>query len=292
MSKCTVKSRYSAAIVKITSFVPVFHLFTVCGAVTLVTPNTATAVTVGEQVLFRINHQAGSQYDVTFCSTTPRTTIATWAINNSIEAKTMHSLYEDRLHWNVSGSVVLCHAQINDSGIYEIEISYYSTDLKSSDKERFELRVFEPVSQPALKIRYDCPTPNITLSCSVSKGTNVTFHWRIESSGAIVGAYNRTDLVIDLGNEQVQHVYRCIAENPVSNATSDPVMPEPCNGNNGASIWIILLSLIPGSLFVWYSIISKKSGGATQEHNEQSITFPDGFIDPTYTTLLYQRETV
>ncbi|XP_067898123.1 uncharacterized protein [Heterodontus francisci] len=124
------KDQHSLNIINTRIILLVFHLFTVCGAVTLVTPNTATEVTVGEQVLFCVNQQ-------------------------------------------------------------------------------------EPVSQPALKIVGDCLTPNIILSCSVSKGTNVTFHWRKESSGAIDGAYNRTDLVIDRGNEQEQHVYRCIAENPI-----------------------------------------------------------------------------
>ncbi|XP_067898122.1 hepatic and glial cell adhesion molecule-like isoform X1 [Heterodontus francisci] len=207
------KDQHSLNIINTRIILLVFHLFTVCGAVTLVTPNTATEVTVGEQVLFCVNQQG--QYDVTFCSTPPPAIIAVWAINNSMGPKTIHPLYEGRLQWNMSGSVVLYNAQINDSGIYEIEISYYSTELKSSDTERFELRVFEPVSQPALKIVGDCLTPNIILSCSVSKGTNVTFHWRKESSGAIDGAYNRTDLVIDRGNEQEQHVYRCIAENPI-----------------------------------------------------------------------------
>ncbi|XP_067851591.1 carcinoembryonic antigen-related cell adhesion molecule 21-like [Heptranchias perlo] len=156
----------------------------------------------------------------------------------------------------------------------------------------FELCVFEPVSQPAVKIIGNCSTPNITLSCSASNGTNVTFHWRKQSLfGAIGDTYKGTELVIDDVNGKEQHEYRCIAENPVSNSTSDPVKPKLCNGNKGL-LWIILLSLIPVSLFVWYSIISKETGRATQEHNEQTIAFTSKFIEPTYTTLLKPRRTV
>uniref|UniRef100_UPI00398E99C5 signaling lymphocytic activation molecule-like n=1 Tax=Pristiophorus japonicus TaxID=55135 RepID=UPI00398E99C5 len=145
----------------------------------------------------------------------------------------------------------------------------------------------EQVSQPAVRIIGDCPTPNVTLSCSVCKGTNVTFHWRKQSlTGAIDGTYNGTELMIDRGNEEEQHVYRCIAENLVSNATSDPVQPKLCNGNKDNLFWMMLLSLIPVSLFVWYSIIYTKAGRTTQEYNEQAIAFTNGFIEPTYTTRL------
>ncbi|XP_072329310.1 hepatic and glial cell adhesion molecule-like [Scyliorhinus torazame] len=167
----------------------------------------------------------------------------------------------------MDGSVVLRNIQINDSGIYEIEINYYGQELKNSDKVGFELLVFEPVSQPDVKIFGDCTTPNITLSCSVSNGTNVTFHWRKESlSRTTDDAFNGTQLVINHGNEEEQHVYWCIAENPVSDAKSDPVRLELCNGNNGRAI---------------------------QEHSEQPIALPNGFIEPTYTTtLLIPRGTV
>ncbi|XP_038671336.1 uncharacterized protein LOC119975618, partial [Scyliorhinus canicula] len=274
---------------------PTFHLFTVCGAVTLASPNTITEVTVGEQVLFHVNIQGEASYDVTFRSKAPNAILAAWMINNNVSSVNMHSLYEGRLQWNMNGSVVLLNIQINDSGPYEIEIHYYSQELKNSDIEGFELLVFEPVSQPDVKIFGDCTTPNITLSCLVSNGTSVTFHWRKESlSGTTDGTFNGTQLAINHGNEEEQHVYWCIAENPVSNAKSNPVRLELCNGNNGGLYWTILLSLlIPVSLCVCYAIISIKAGRAIQEHSEQPITLPNGFIEPTYTTtLLIPRGTV
>ncbi|XP_078420630.1 cell adhesion molecule CEACAM21-like isoform X2 [Cetorhinus maximus] len=269
-----------------------FHLFTVCGAVTLATPNTTTQVTVGEQVLFLVNIQGGDSYDVRFHSKTPPTIIAVWTINNTVHPKSTHPLYEGRVQWNESGSVVLYNVQVNDSRKYKLEINHQSTELKNDDEESFELLVFEPVSQPAVKIIDDCTTPNITLSCSIFKGTNVTFQWRKESlSGAIDGAFNGTQLVIDRDNEEEQHVYRCIAENPVSNAKSDPVRPKPCHGNNYVLFWIILLGLIPVLVWVCRSIISTKAGRATQEHSEQPDAWSNGLIEPTYTTLLNPRRT-
>ncbi|XP_041034325.1 hepatocyte cell adhesion molecule-like [Carcharodon carcharias] len=292
MAKCSVRSRHSTAMVKITSFVSAFHLFTVCGAVTLATPKT-TQVTVGEQVLFHVNIQGGDSYDVTFHSKNPNTLIAVWTINNTVNLKSAHLLYVGRVQWNESGSVVLYNVQVKDSRKYKIEINYQSTGLKNNDEASFELRVFEPVSQLAVKIIDDCTTPNIILNCSTSKGTNVTFHWRKESlSGAIDSAFNGTQLVIDLGNEEEQQVYRCIAENPVSNAKSDPVRPEPCHRNKNGLFWIILLGLIPAVLvWVYYSIISTKAGRATQEHSEHPDALSNGFVEPTYITLLNPRRT-
>ncbi|XP_078065179.1 cell adhesion molecule CEACAM21-like [Mustelus asterias] len=313
MAKCS--PRHSAPIVKGTSFVPVFRLFTVCGALTLATPSTTTQATVGEHVLFHVNIRDGASYDLSFRSKSPSAIIALWAINNTVELKSIHSLYKGRAQWNMSGSVMLHNVQINDSRGYETEINYYGTELESSDIESFELSVFEPVSQPDVKIIGNCTTPNTTLNCSVSNGTNVTFHWRKETLSGIIGsafngtnvtfhwrketlsgiigsAFNGTQLVIDLHNEEKQHVYRCMVENPVSRAESEPVRLELCVGNNGSLFWAFLLSLIPMSFYFYYAIISTKAGRATQEHGEQPIALPNGLIEPTYTTLLYPRGTV
>ncbi|XP_067898138.1 signaling lymphocytic activation molecule-like [Heterodontus francisci] len=106
----------------------------------------------------------------------------------------------------------------------------------------------EPVSKPVLTITAKTSTPNITLSCFVSKGNNVTFHWEKQSlSGAINRTSDGEELVIDHVSEQEQYVYICTAENPVSNATSDPWTRQQCNGNNSGESPDLQLEISSGN---------------------------------------------
>ncbi|XP_078066244.1 hepatic and glial cell adhesion molecule-like [Mustelus asterias] len=129
---------------------------------------------------------------------------------------------------------MLYNVQVNDTGEYEIHIDYHGTELEKHDESTFNLQVFEPVSQPVTVILGNCLcSPNITLSCSVSNGTNYFIHWqKVSLSGVLNETYDGTVLVIDCVTEEEQHVYRCIAANAISNATSHPVTVSQSNGAN------------------------------------------------------------
>ncbi|XP_078063672.1 uncharacterized protein LOC144489690 [Mustelus asterias] len=212
----------------------VFYLFVVYREALRIRPDTITNATAGEQVLFPVQHQGTDPYDVTFSLKFPVPfKILTWKSNKPEKLHIVHPLYQHRVGV-YRGFVVLNDVHVNDTGEYEIHIDYYGTELKNRDQITFRMHVFEPVSQPVTAILGNCASsPNITLSCSVSNGTNVTIHWEsVSISGVLHETYGGTVLVTDCATEKEQQVYRCIAENPVSNATSDPVIVSRYNGAN------------------------------------------------------------
>ncbi|XP_038671337.1 hepatocyte cell adhesion molecule-like [Scyliorhinus canicula] len=203
----------------------VLHLFVVCGETLLARVGAITNAAAGEQFQFPIQYQAWDQYEVTFRLRYPVAfKILTWKSNNPEKLRIVHPLYQHRVGID-RGFVMLNDIHVNDTGEYEIHIDYYGTELKNRDQSTFRIQVFEPVPQPETVILGNCASSsNITLSCSVFNKTNVLIHWeKVSSSGVLPETYNDTVIVIDCVTEEEQHVYRCIAENPVSNATSDQV---------------------------------------------------------------------
>ncbi|XP_038672499.1 hepatocyte cell adhesion molecule-like isoform X2 [Scyliorhinus canicula] len=220
--------------VDIFRFTSVFHFFVACGGRILARPDTITNAPAGEQVLFPIQHNGTDQYDVTFRLKFPVSfKIFTWKSKNPEKLYIVHPLYKHRVGIH-RGFVMLNDVQVDDTGEYEIHIDYYGTELKNRDESTFRVQVFEPVSQPVTVIHGNCvSSPNISLNCSVSNGTNVIIHWeKVSSSGDHHEIYDGSVLVIDCVTEEEQYVYKCIAENPVSNATSNPVNIDLCNRTN------------------------------------------------------------
>ncbi|GCB68932.1 hypothetical protein scyTo_0013896 [Scyliorhinus torazame] len=277
--------------VKILTLLSVFHLLTLCKTEIPAVPNTVINAAVGEQVLFPVHHPCGAMYEVTLLSKSPiHSKLASWNFNTSDN----QPLYENRLKRSRNGSVMLHNVQINDTRLYEIQIDCYSTTMTATRKQSFDLRVFEPVSK--LLVTITCSNINVTLSCTVSNGTNVTFHWEKQSlSGAINRIHNGAELVIDIVNEQEQFIYKCVAENPVSNATSAPWTMKECNkepskvcillGISVASLWLLFLVLIALICYKMKRTASDKGcNAALQMRNEETSYLRDGTIEATYVT--------
>ncbi|XP_038673377.1 hepatocyte cell adhesion molecule-like [Scyliorhinus canicula] len=225
----------------------VFYLFVVHGEALNVRPDTITNAIAGEQVQFPIQHQGSDQYDVTFTSKSPvHFNIFTWKSNNPEKLLIVHPLYKHRVRI-VSGVVILNDVQVDDTGEYEINIDYYGKEVENGDQNTFRMQVFEPVSQPETAILGNCASsPHVTLNCSVSNGTNVMIHWeKLSMSGVLNETYDGTLLVIDCVTEEEQHVYRCVAQNPVSNATSNPMTGSLYNGANHNGKRTRLMFLVP-----------------------------------------------
>ncbi|XP_041035951.1 uncharacterized protein LOC121273032 isoform X2 [Carcharodon carcharias] len=250
----------------------VFDLFVVCEEALRLKLHTITNVTTGEQVLFPIQYQSTDKYDVTFSLKFPRTfKISTWKSNNRKKLHIVHPLYQHRVAI-YRDFVVLNDVHVNDTGEYEIHIDYYGTELKNRDESTFRMKVFEPVSEPVIAILRNCvSSPNIILNCSVSNGTNATIHWeKVSLSGVLNETYDERLLIIDCITEEDQYVYRCIAKNPVSNATSNqfPVSPKDwANPKDKRSHLMILPALVVAVLVptILYFSINK----AKQDLNEE-----------------------
>ncbi|XP_072896935.1 HEPACAM family member 2-like isoform X2 [Hemitrygon akajei] len=226
----------------------VFHLILVCRGALYARPGTVTNAAAGQTVMFPIEHQSNKdQYNVTFRLTFPQLfNIFTWTSNNPDNLHIVHPQYKHRTTIK-NGSVVLDDIQVSDSGEYKIRTNYYGIELKKHDQSTFMIRVFEPVSQPvANKLSHGQNAPNVTLICSVSNGIAVMIYWeKISLSGVIIETYTNTSLVIDCATEEEQHEYRCIAKNPISNASSSKISINSCNTRNLNDNRNYLMILIP-----------------------------------------------
>ncbi|XP_043557894.1 SLAM family member 5-like isoform X1 [Chiloscyllium plagiosum] len=247
--------------------VSVFHLFTLCVTEISAISMTIINATTGEQVLFPVPIHCGAQYEVTFLSKSLIIAkLASWGMKTFHK----HTLYENRLQRHTNDSLVLQNVQINDTKVYGIQIECYDTVVMPMKETVFDLRVFEPVSKPSMTMY--CSLTSVNLNCSVSKGTNVTLYWEEQSlSGTIHRIYDGAKLVINYVHEQDQYKYKCVAQNPVSNATSDLQILEMCNGDISKVqrlTWttrnfcasILLLALIVIAYICYNVIICDKRG--------------------------------
>lgn len=238
----------------------VLNLFMVCrgslNAIPEVTVNTST----GQTVMFPIEHQGKEeQYDVTFGLKFPlNLKILTWQSTKPGKLQIVHPQYEHRARIRRE-SVVLDDLQVDDSGVYQMRIDYYGSELKNHDQSTFIIQVFDPVSQPiAETLIHDENASNITLNCFVANEIGVTIYWeKISQSGEIIETYAKTIIVIDCSTEEEQYEYRCIAKNPVSNASSSELSFNECvarnwNGKRNSLIILIPMGIVAGSILICF----------------------------------------
>ncbi|XP_059845705.1 hepatic and glial cell adhesion molecule-like isoform X2 [Hypanus sabinus] len=234
--------------INIFKLVTVFHLILVCRGALYARPGTVTNAAAGQTVMFPIEYQSNEeQYDVTFRLKLPQHfNIFMWTSSNPDNLHIVHPQYKHRTTIK-NGSVVLYDIQVNDSGEYQIRTDYYGVELKNHDQSTFTIQVFEPVSEPVAKtLSHGQNATNITLICSVSNGMAVMIYWEKKSfSGVTIETYMNTILVIDCATEDEQHEYRCIAKNPISNASSSEISINSCNTRNLNGKRNYLMILIP-----------------------------------------------
>ncbi|XP_059845684.1 hepatic and glial cell adhesion molecule-like [Hypanus sabinus] len=234
--------------ISIFKLVSVFHLILVCRGALYARPGTVTNAAAGQTVMFPIEHQSNEdQYDVTFRLTFPQLfNIFIWTSNNPDNLHIVHPHYKHRTTIK-NGSVVLYDMQVSDNGEYQIRTDYYGVELKNHDQSTFTIQVFEPVSQPVAKtFSHGQNAPNITLNCSVSNAKAVMIYWeKISFSGVIIETYTNSSLVVDCATEDEQYEYRCIAKNPISNASSSEISINSCNTRNLNDKRNYLMILIP-----------------------------------------------
>ncbi|XP_062902082.1 SLAM family member 5-like isoform X2 [Mobula hypostoma] len=221
-------------VVKMFAVLSALHFLTLCAPEISAQPDRTIDALVGQDVNFPVENQCEDQFVVTFQLLSPvDAVLASRGMNMS---GTQHPLYKDRLYWSANGSPVLVNVQVNDSKRYATQIDCYHESSMTTAKQIYDLRVFEPVLKPVITPIWKCPSPNITLSCSVSNGANVTFYWNILSLSENTNrTFEGPELVVNHENEWKQYTFRCIVKNRVSNASSGLTITELCNEHNFAS---------------------------------------------------------
>ncbi|XP_051873746.1 T-lymphocyte surface antigen Ly-9-like isoform X1 [Pristis pectinata] len=284
-------------VMKMMAVLSALHFLTLCGTEISARPGTVIDAVAGQEVQFPVDNQCEDRYEVTFRLLS--SVVAVLASRGTDGSERRHPVYEDRLYWSATDSPVLSNVRVTDSKRYGIQLSCYDPNATDPNEEIFDLRVFEPVSKPVIKKTGNCSSPNITLSCSASSGTNVTICWEILSLSGDSRTFDGPELVINHVNEWQQYTLRCTAKNRVSNASSEQNKTDRCNRNNFPRtgqklLWfstapILLLTLIL-IIFICYKVkqgaTNKGRNRARQRPEEKIFCLPDELIEPTYVTTL------
>ncbi|KAK6483983.1 hepatocyte cell adhesion molecule isoform X2 [Huso huso] len=267
----------------------VLHLFGQCeGGTILTVAGSITNASVGDRVMFPVTAEGNMTYELSLLFQSD-TKILSWISNNPSNPTIFHLMFVDRIQVDGTGSVFLDNVQLSDSGQYDMQINYVRQTMKTMTRS-FQLHVFEPVSKP--NVTAVCSVNNITMTCSTSQGTHVSYRWEkvpacssesCVSAGAeklVDGLYGSTD------------EYKCIAENPVSTETSDPLGTQACDENlqEGPRHWWVVITCVIflGILLTGFSVyLYKKTKNNNKENTDlqlQTEERPDVLIEPVYVT--------
>ncbi|XP_033270190.1 natural killer cell receptor 2B4 [Orcinus orca] len=172
-------------------------------------------------------------------------------------------------------TLLIMAAQQQDSGLYLLEVT---EDTGKVWRHQFQVSVFDRVEKPQLVERWkvlDRGMCQVTLSCSVSRGGDVSYAW-YKGTELIQTPRNLTKL-----EEQIDvsglHTYTCNVSNPVSWANHTLQLTQGClNAYSNfiflstlVSIMILLTALFLGALTCFYVRRWKR---------KQSQTRPEEFL--------------
>ncbi|GCB83860.1 hypothetical protein scyTo_0024204, partial [Scyliorhinus torazame] len=220
----------------------VLQCMTVCRAMTTASLNSVINLRVGDDIRFPVDSHSGVKYEVTFKRKSPvNIKILAWNSERPEKPYRIHPHYTHRVQFQPGGFIEIQNAVLVDGGEYEVQADYLGSRLRSNDYDRFELRVFEPVSQPVVAIGRDC-----TLNCSYARGTQVTCYWKRQSADG-VGSSTFRGALLQRGNTSELGIltYTCIVENPISVEISEPFTLGQCVGDRPRgprNYWMVFLA--------------------------------------------------
>ncbi|XP_072420658.1 CD48 antigen-like [Chiloscyllium punctatum] len=196
-------------------------------------------------------HNRSMENEIVWIQSSPRIKIARY-IDGNVKYFGSEE-YKKRIHLHPENfSLQINDLQREDAGNYEVIVT---PDSGKEISERVRLAMYEPVTGAAIRVvnstTWNC---NVTLRCSVTTGSNVSFTWWIgqEISGNDsthrLSEY-RESLQISFTGETNDSVVRCEARNPVSHGTAEIILRDVCNGNvpelSTGSSYLQLLLVIP-----------------------------------------------
>ncbi|XP_029105988.1 SLAM family member 5-like [Scleropages formosus] len=138
-----------------------------------------------------------------------------------------HVHYKERV--NIQDNIIsLERLQLSDSGFYDLNMGYFTGP--QAQKKRLNLQVLEPVSKPSVTV--DCQSGNLTLSCSSSEGSDVTYSWEIlPPCGNSCFVQQGSVMEMKVKDGKGKKNYTCTAQNIVSRESSEPLDLDVCAHN-------------------------------------------------------------
>ncbi|XP_078391356.1 SLAM family member 5-like [Cetorhinus maximus] len=229
---------------------------------------------LGQSVSLSMGIPHGSKIDqIEWKRNSPRIKIARWV--NGIIKYFGNEEFKKRIKLHPEDfSLQISDLQREDAGVYEASVTLYSGDVSS---RTVQLDVYEPVTGTNIRIDQYTRNCNLTLSCSVNTGDDISFRWW--RGGEALGndsthhlSKTGEELQLHFTGEPEDSVYRCEARNPVSEGTAQITLRDVCNGIDPGSqscsspclvkltiSVIVLTSLL--SVIVIVHVISRTSKG-------------------------------
>ncbi|XP_054549916.1 SLAM family member 7 [Talpa occidentalis] len=206
---------------------------------------------------------------------------------------------------SINYSLILKKLMKNDSGPYNVKI--HSSSLQNPLIRHYRLRVYGHVSQPKVTPEHQssengsCVT---NLTCSVDQeDEGVTYSW-ISLEEANNEVHNGPVISISWRREEWNRTYKCVARNPVSNSSSNPIAAwKLCTGAIGKPlsfevlgvILTVALLLLVLVIFVIHQKRKKESTGEEKgtgvHHGVPSHGHTPGEV-PEYDTVTFPPNTV
>lgn len=151
--------------------------------------------------------------------------------------------FNNRLSFKIEDlSLLINDTQQQDSGLYLLEVT---REDGSICRHEFQISVFDHVEKPRLLEQWkalDRGRCQVTLSCLVSRGGNVSYAW-YRGSELIQTTRNLSELEEQVGVGS-RHKYTCNVSNPVSWAAQTLELTQACHKVDFLSILVIVLLLI------------------------------------------------
>ncbi|XP_078391354.1 SLAM family member 5-like isoform X2 [Cetorhinus maximus] len=235
---------------------------------------------LGQSVSLSMEISHGSKIDqIEWKRTSPRIKIARWV--NGIIKYFGNEEFKKRIKLHPEDfSLQISDLQREDAGVCEVSVTLYSGDESS---RTVKLDVYEPVTGTNIRIDQNRTTCNLTLSCSVNTGDDISFRWW--RGGEALGndsthhlSKTGEELQLHFTGEPEDSVYRCEARNPVSEGTAQITLRDVCNAidpDSSKSSPVIMPVLIPILLFfllacVFLYLYMRRAASKEQRNTQDS----------------------